>query len=150
MDLETEVNNFLGERKRLIEGIAREYRQGTPAQKIAALVSARRVFSRDQVLEYLRAVKMHDVAHQALADAGLKEVADVSMSGIDTPRAAYINLSADPGQTPDYEDLPRLLRVALAPYLITFAPPVDDEDADVDEKLLGGESVRLVKMRARS
>ncbi|MCP9960806.1 hypothetical protein LUX05_04400 [Streptomyces somaliensis] len=123
MDLEVEVNNFLGERKRLIEGIAREYRKGTPAQKIAAWMSARGVFSRDQVLEYLRVIKLYDTARKALAEAGLKDAVDVFASGIDAPREAWIHLAADPDQTPDYHKLPRLIRDALAPYLITLASP---------------------------
>ncbi|MET9777669.1 hypothetical protein ABZ023_26000 [Streptomyces sp. NPDC006367] len=147
MDLDTALNNFLGERELLIRGIAREYRKGTPAQKIAERVQ--RAFGRDQVLEYLRAIKMQDAARKALAEAGLEWSADVSVFGIDAPREAWIHLAADPAETPDFQHLPGRIRDALAPYHLTLAPPADEE-GDVDERLFNTERVRLVKVRPRS
>jgi hypothetical protein len=34
MDIKTELDNFLGERRNLVEAIAREFRAGTPAKAL--------------------------------------------------------------------------------------------------------------------
>ncbi|CAM5245062.1 hypothetical protein SCYAM73S_06924 [Streptomyces cyaneofuscatus] len=46
MDIKTELDNFLGKKRALVDAITREFRSGTPAKAIARTVSP--AFSRDQ------------------------------------------------------------------------------------------------------
>lgn len=98
MDIRTELDNFLGEKRALVDAIAREFRAGTPAKEIARTVAP--AFSRDQVTQYLSAVALADKARKALDEAGLAFAADVLVSGIDTPREARLIPAADPEETP--------------------------------------------------
>ncbi|KNE83301.1 hypothetical protein AB0B04_19040 [Streptomyces xinghaiensis] len=151
MDIRTEVENFLGEKHALVDAITREFRAGTAAKAIARTVAP--AFSRDQVTQYLAAIALHDAARKALRESGL-ELAEVSVTGIDAPREAHLRIAADPAETSDYVALPNRIRAALRDSLITLSLPhgEHDEITDelIDELLLDGEPVRLVKLKPRT
>jgi hypothetical protein len=152
MDIRTELDNFLGEKRALVDAITREFRGGTPAKAIARSVGA--AFSRDQVTQYLAAIALHDTARKALREAGL-ELADVGVTGIDAPREARLTIAADRAETPDYATLPSRIRAALRDFHVTLDLPQvgeHDEITDdlIDEFLLDGEPVRLVKLQPRT
>lgn len=155
MHIQTELDNFLGERQRLIEAIADEFRSGTSASAIAATVAP--AFSRDVVKQYLAAVDRSDKARKALNEAGLGRLVDVRVSGIDAPRQALIGLAVDPSETEDYQTLPQRLRHALAPFLLTVDLPsgeAPDTGASIDDAidtlLLEGERAQIVRIKART
>ncbi|MFJ2746193.1 hypothetical protein ACIO3O_41765 [Streptomyces sp. NPDC087440] len=162
MDIEVELENFLGEKRALIDAITREFRSGEPAKTIALSVS--RAFSRDQVTQYLGAVALHDSARKALQEANLAHAFDVRVTGIDAPREARILIAADPAETPDYADLPARIRAAFRDFHLTLDLtkdfPVGEEfprgehgrviDSFVDEVLLDCEPVRLIKATPRT
>ncbi|MEU6355964.1 hypothetical protein ABZ896_42750 [Streptomyces sp. NPDC047072] len=152
MDIRTELDNFLGEQRALVDAITREFRSGTPAKAIARSVAP--AFSRDQVTQYLAAITLHDTARKALKEAGL-ELVDVHVTGIDAPREARLVIAADPAETSDYASLPDRIRAALRDFLITLDLPrtgEHDEITDdlIDGFLLDGEPVRLVKLKPRT
>ncbi|MFF2618531.1 hypothetical protein [Kitasatospora sp. NPDC058046] len=151
MDIRTELGNFLGEKRALVDAITREFRAGTPAKAIARAVSP--AFSRDQVTQYLAAVALHDTARTALKEAGLALVG-VRVTGIDAPREALLDIAAEPAETPDYEDLPSRIRSALRDFHITLDLPAGEHDETtddlIDSLLLEGEPVRLVKLKPRT
>ena len=151
MDIRTELGNFLGEKRALIDAITREFRAGTPAKAIAREVTS--AFSRDQVTQYLAAVALHDTARKALREAGL-ELVDVSVTGIDAPREARLTLAADPAVTDDYEGFASRIRAALRDFHITLDLPQGEHDEVtddlIDRHLLDGEPVRLIKLKPRT
>ncbi|MET9778949.1 hypothetical protein ABZ023_32650 [Streptomyces sp. NPDC006367] len=150
-ELRTELDNFTASRNALIDILTREFRSGTSARALANSVSP--AFSRDQVVQYLGAVALHDSARSALKRAGLNAAADTRVTGIDAPREATLNIVVDPAETPDYADLPGRIRAALRDSHLTLALTRDfptDEDTQItddfiDEVLLDGEPVRIVK-----
>lgn len=153
MDIETELANFLGEKRALVDAITRELRAGTSANAVAREVA--RAFGRDQVKEFAAALRMHDTAQAALAEAGI-DGADIRPPGIDPPRETRLNLVADPSED-GYETLPARIRAALREYHITLGLTRDDENEHgdssqetVDEILLEGERVRLVPLKPRT
>jgi hypothetical protein len=153
MDISTELGSFLGERRALIDAIARELRAGASANAVAREVAP--AFSRDQVKEYAAAIALQDTARKALREAGLDGAADVRATGIDPPREAHLNLAAVPSE-PGYASLPGRIRAALRDYHITLALPHTDQaecdeitDGLIDKVLLDGERVRLVKLKPR-
>ena len=155
VDIRTEIGNFLGEKRALVDAIAREFRAGTPAKAIAREVAA--AFSRDQVTQYLAAVALQDAAREALREAGLDGATCVSVTGIDPPREAYLAIGADPSEVPGYADLPARIRAALRDFHITLDLPQADKaehdvitDELIDKILLDGERVRLVKLKPRT
>ena len=155
MDISTELANFLGEKRALVDAITREFRRGAPAKAIAREVAA--AFSRDQVTQYLAAVALHDAARKALREAGLDAAGSVSVTGIDPPREAHLAIGADPSEVPAYADLPTRIRVALRDFHITLDLPQADRaehdavtDELVDKLLLNGERVRLIKLKPRT
>ena len=155
VDIRTELGNFLGEKRALVDAITREFRAGTPAKAIARQVAA--AFSRDQVTQYLAAVALQDAARKALREAGLDGAAGVTVTGIDPPREAHLAIGADPSEVPGYADLPARIRAALRDFHITLDLPqagMAEHDAVTDELidrlLLDGEQVRLVKLRPRT
>ncbi|MEU1132613.1 hypothetical protein ABZ383_22590 [Streptomyces sp. NPDC005900] len=152
MDIKTELDNYLGEKRALIDAITREFRGGTPAKTIARTVVS--AFSRDQVTQYLAAIALHDAARKALHEAGVGSAGDVWVTGIDAPREARLTIAADPAETPDYTALPDRIRSALRDVQITLDLPQSEHDditADViDKALLDGEPVRLVKLKPRT
>ncbi|MFE7115958.1 hypothetical protein ACFU99_11125 [Streptomyces sp. NPDC057654] len=151
MDIRTELNNFLGEKRALVDAITREFRAGTPAKTIARAVSP--AFSRDQVTQYLAAVALYDTARKALTEAEL-ELVDVRVTGIDAPREALLYVAADPAGTPDYTELPSRIRAALKDFHITLDLPQGEHDEItdglIDRFLLEGEPVRLIKLKPRT
>ncbi|MFC0531329.1 hypothetical protein [Phytohabitans kaempferiae] len=152
MDIQTEVNNYVGEKRKLVDAITREFRGGSPAKAIARLVVP--AFSRDQVTQYLAAVALHDAARKALKEAGLDAAVSVSVTGIDAPREARIALAADPGEHAEHDDLPSRIRAALRDFHVTLDVPDGEHDevtdALIDEYLLDGEAVRLIRQKARA
>ncbi|MFI6341006.1 hypothetical protein [Streptomyces sp. NPDC050535] len=152
MDIGTELDNFLGGKRALVDAITREFRSGTPAKAVARSVAA--AFSRDQVTEYLAAIAMHDTARKALTEAGLNLI-DVHVTGIDAPREARLTIASDPAETPDQATLPNRIRAALRDFHLTLGLPQVGEhdeitDALIDEFLLDGQPVRLVKLKPRA
>lgn len=149
--LRTELDNFLSSKNAVIDTITREFRDGTSARALANSVA--QAFSRDQVVQYLGAVALHDSARSALKRADLGAAADTSVTGIDAPREARLNIAVDPAETPDYADLPGRIRAALRDSHLTLALahgfPTDKDaritDDFIDEVLLDGEPVRIVK-----
>ncbi|MGZ2361486.1 hypothetical protein LRE75_33210 [Streptomyces sp. 372A] len=154
MDIRIELDNFLGEKRALVDAITREFRDGTPAKEIARMVAP--AFSRDQVTQYLSAVALADKARKALEEAGLSFAAGVSVSGIDAPREVRLTPAADPAETPDYPSLPTRIRGALRDFQITLdllQATKHDEDAsdtEIDEFFLDGQPVRLIKLKPRT
>ncbi|MFF1378700.1 hypothetical protein [Streptomyces sp. NPDC058308] len=156
MDIEVELKNYLGEKRALIDAITREFRNGVPAKTIA--LSVGRAFSRDQVTQYLSAVALHDSARKALQEADLTHAFDVRVTGMDAPREARVQIAADPAETLDYADLPARIRKAFRDFHLTLDitkdyPRGEDDritDALLDEVLLDGEPVRLVKATPRT
>ncbi|MFF0484969.1 hypothetical protein [Streptomyces sp. NPDC004435] len=154
MDIRTELDNFLGEKRALIDAITREFRAGTPAKEIARTVAP--AFSRDQVTQYLSAVALADKARKALKEANLAFAADVSVTGIDAPREARLIPAADPQETPDYSSLPARIRGALRDFHITLGllqtgeHDEDTADAEIDEYFLDGQPVRLITLKPRT
>ncbi len=155
VDIRTELGNFLGEKRALVDAITREFRAGTPAKAIARQVAA--AFSRDQVTQYLATVALQDAARKALREAGLDGAAGVTVTGIDPPREAHLAIGADPSEVPGYADLPARIRAALRDFHITLDLPQADRaehdpvtDELIDRLLLDGEQVRLVKLRPRT
>ncbi|CAM5244829.1 hypothetical protein ACFW6N_06775 [Streptomyces cyaneofuscatus] len=151
MDIKTELDNFLGKKRALVDAITREFRSGTPAKAIARTVSP--AFSRDQVTQYLAAVALHDSARTALKEAGI-ELVEVRVTGIDAPREALLTVAADPAEMPDHEDLPSRIRSALRDFHITLDLPQGEHDEITDDLidsfLLEGDAVRLVKLKPRT
>ncbi|MFI8943145.1 hypothetical protein [Streptomyces syringium] len=151
MDIKTELDNFLGAKRALVDAITREFRAGKPAKAIARTVVA--AFSRDQVTQYLGAVALHDTARKALREAGL-ELVDVRVTGIDAPREAHLAIAADPAETPGYAGLPSRIRAALHDFHITLDLPRGEHDEITDDLidgfLLDGEPVRLIKLKPRT
>ena len=155
VNIGTELGNFLGEKRALVDAITREFRVGTPAKAIAREVAA--AFSRDQVTQYLAAVALQDAARKALREAGLDGAVGVSVTGIDPPREAHLAIGADPSEVPGYADLPSRIRAALRDFHITLDLPQADKaehdvitDELIDKILLDGERVRLVKLKPRT
>lgn len=154
MDIKTELSNFLGEKHNLVDAITREYRERdyTDAKTIAREVAP--AFSRDQVTQYLAAITLQDKARKALKESGLDMVVDAWVTGIDAPREAHLNLAADPAETSDYASLPSRIRAVLRDFHITLDLPQGEHeeitDELVDEMLLDGAPVRLIKLQARS
>ncbi|MFF2226925.1 hypothetical protein ACFVV7_26825 [Streptomyces globisporus] len=154
MDIRTEVDNFLGEKRALVDAMVRAFRGGTPAKEVARSVAA--AFSRDQVTQYLSAISLHDAARKALLEADLTFAADVFVTGIDAPREARLIIAADPQETAGFASLPTRVREAFRDYHITLGLPQDGEhedditDADIDQFFLDAQPVRLVKLRPRT
>ncbi|MFD7161107.1 hypothetical protein ACFV9C_41440 [Kribbella sp. NPDC059898] len=151
MDIRIELDNFLGERRLLVDAITREFRAGTPAKAVARAVAP--AFSRDQVTQYLAAVALQDSARKALREAGITW-ADVSVTGIDAPREARLRIAANPTENPDFTSLPAQIRAALRDFHIGLDLPQgehdDITDELVDDLLLNDEPARLVKLKPRS
>jgi hypothetical protein len=155
VDIGTELGNFLGEKRALVDAITREFHAGTPAKAIAREVAA--AFSRDQVTQYLAAVSLQDTAREALREGGLDGAVGVSVTGIDPPREAHLTIGADPSEISGDADLPTRIRAALRDFHITLdLRQADRAEHDVvtadliDKLLLGGEPVRLIKLRPRA
>ncbi|WP_329431095.1 hypothetical protein OG339_48900 (plasmid) [Streptosporangium sp. NBC_01495] len=150
--MQTEIDNFLNEKRLLIEAMVRKFRNGAPAGAIATSLWG--VFEREQVMQYLEAVALQDRAGPALRKAGLDVAMGVCVTGLKAPREARLALSVDPAETPGYASLPARARAALANVHITLAPAGSDDDdhprADPDDLLLDGEPVRLIDVQARS
>lgn len=157
MNIKPEVENFLGGKRALVDAITRKFRSGAPARAVARSIPTA-AFSRDQVTQYLAAVALNDKAAKALREAELDSAVDVRATGIDAPREARLNIAADPAETPDYATLPTRIRTALRDFHITldvtsdFPRGEDDKITDelVDEILLDGEPVQLVKLKPRT
>ncbi|MGW5398076.1 hypothetical protein [Streptomyces sp. NPDC003952] len=154
MGIRIELDNFLGQKRALVDAITREFRAGTPAKEVARMAAP--AFSRDQVTQYLSAVALADKARKALEEADLAFAADVSVAGIDAPREARLTPAADPEETPDYLSLPARIRDALSDFHITLGllqtgeHDEDTSDAEIDEFFLDGEPVRLIKLKPRT
>ncbi|MFJ4866804.1 hypothetical protein [Streptomyces sp. NPDC088748] len=152
MDIRTEVDNFLGEKRALVDAITREFRSGVSAKSLARSVGP--AFSRDQVTQYLAAVALHDSAGRALEEAGLRAYVDVRLTGIDAPREAHLAVSVDSTETPAYAGLAVRIRGALRDFLITLDLPQGEHDEITDDLidgfLLDGQPVRLVRLKPRT
>ncbi|WP_216917405.1 hypothetical protein [Nocardia noduli] len=154
MDLETELTNFLGERRALVDAMVREFGRGASGREIARAVAP--AFGRDVVKTFLSAVAIANSARKALTEAEMSGVVDVVLPGIDLPREARLVVASDPSETDDFANLPARVRAALRDFHITIAPPGGAESAPegggagADDLLLAGEFVRLVKLRPRS
>ncbi|WP_105975689.1 hypothetical protein [Streptomyces geranii] len=152
-----ELDNYVGAKRALVDTMTRAFRSGVPAMAVWRSVAT--AFSRDQVKEYLAAIALMDSARKAVEEAGLAASVDVSATGIDAPREARLTISADPAETPDYPELPGKIRDALRDFHITLTkdfPRDEDNESDdltdslIDELLLDGEQVRLVKLKPRT
>ncbi|MEV7156949.1 hypothetical protein AB0N77_20345 [Streptomyces misionensis] len=149
--LRTELDNFIASRNAVIDTMTREFRSGTSARALANSVT--QAFSRDQVVQYLGAVALHDSARNALKRADLDAAVDTRVTGIDAPREARLNIAVDPAEAPDYAALPGRIRAALRDSHLTLAlthgfPAGENSritDDFIDEVLLDGEPVRIVK-----
>lgn len=149
--LRTELDNFIASRNAVIDTLTREFRSGTSARALANSVT--QAFSRDQVVQYLGAITLHDSARSALKRAGLDAMADTRVTGIGAPREARLNIAVDPAETPDYTNLPGRIRTVLRDSHLTLTLPhgfpVEEDtritDDFIDEVLLDGEPVRIVK-----
>ncbi len=154
MDIRTELGNFLGGKRAVVDAMTREFRGGTPAKEIARMVAS--AFSRDQVTQYLSAVALHDAARKALRESDLAFAADVRVTGIDAPREAVLTLAADPEETPDFPSLLGRIRHALRDFHITIelskTGAYDDgaTDADIDRYFFDAQPVRLVRLKPRT
>ncbi|MER5890322.1 hypothetical protein ABT160_41395 [Streptomyces sp. NPDC001941] len=151
MDIRTELDNFLGEKRTLVDAITREFRAGTSANEVAR--QAAQAFGRDQVKQYLAAVALHDTARKALSANDLQLV-DVYVTGIEAPRETRLILAADPVETDSYASLPRRIRLALRDYHLTLDLPHathgENTDARIDALLLEGQAVRVVRLNPRT
>ncbi|MFJ6730544.1 hypothetical protein ACIQPQ_37240 [Streptomyces sp. NPDC091281] len=79
----------------------------------------------------------------------------MGVTGIDAPREARLTIAADPAETPDYATLPSRIRAALRDFHLTLGLTQVGEhdeitDGLIDELLLDGEPVRLVKLQPRT
>jgi hypothetical protein len=152
-DIRPDLENYLGARRTLVDTMTRQFRAGVPAMQVWRRVSS--AFSRDQVKEYLAAVALCDGARTALTEAGLASCTAVSVTGIDAPREAHLAIAADPEEVPDFLTLPERIRGALRDFHITLDLPQRAEHDEitpglVDGFLLGGEPVRLVRLKPRT
>ncbi|GAA0438259.1 hypothetical protein [Streptomyces luteireticuli] len=151
-DIRPELDNYLGAKGGLVDAMTNAFRSGAPAMAVWRSVAP--AFSRDQVKQYLAAIALHDSARKALKETGLGAAADVSVTGIDAPREARLVIAADPDETPDYQALAGKIRAALRDFHITLDLPQSEHeeitDALIDELLLDGEPVRLVKQQPRT
>ncbi|WP_137725852.1 hypothetical protein [Prescottella subtropica] len=150
MDIRTELDNYLAEKRLLVEAAVREFRAGASAAEIARALAP--AFSRDIVTSYLAAIARADSARTALAETSLNVVAAVHVSGIDAPREATVSIGADPAEIDDIEALPHRIRAALAPFHLALALPRDKDpgagetpDEAVDRLMLEGEPVLIVR-----
>ncbi|MEW1552314.1 hypothetical protein [Streptomyces tsukubensis] len=152
MDIKAGLDNYLGGKRALVDAIAHDFRSGTPAKAIARAVAP--AFSRDQVTQFLAAVALHDTARKALREAELDSAADVLVTGIDAPREARLTVIVDPAETPDHVTLAKRIRDSLRDFHLTLDLPQGEHDdiTDdlIDEVLLDGEPVRLIKMMPRT
>jgi hypothetical protein len=146
-DIKPDLENYLGARRALIDTMTSAFRSGVPAMQVWRSVA--QAFSRDQVKQFLAAVALCDAAREALARAGLGAAVDVSWTGIDAPREARLVIAADPEEITDFPSLPQGIRAALRDSHITLDLPQGERDeitdSLVDELLLDGERVRLVR-----
>ncbi|WP_329046725.1 hypothetical protein [Streptomyces sp. NBC_01422] len=150
-ELRTELDNFTSSKNALIDAITARFRGGASARMLASSVAS--AFSRDQVMQYLGAVALHDSAHNALARAGLDTAVETRVAGIDSPREASLSIAVDPVETPDYTALPGRVRAALRDSHLTLAltrnfPTGEDPritDDFIDLVLLDGDPVRIIK-----
>lgn len=156
MDMQTELSNFLGEKRNLVDAITREFRAGTSAAAIAREVTS--AFGRDTVTQYLAAVERCDLAREALQGAALDGFVSAAVTGIEPPRQATICLTVDPAEVADIEGIPAEIRSALAPFHLGLELIAEDDqvvsgtdpesvDHAVDRTLLDGDSVQIVRMR---
>ncbi|WP_159945446.1 MULTISPECIES: hypothetical protein [unclassified Nocardiopsis] len=148
-DIKPDLDNYLGARSTLIDTMTRAFRNGAPAMQVWRSVAP--AFSRDQVKQYLASVALHDAAHKASKQAGLGPSVAVSLTGIDAPREAHLSIAADPEETPGDSALAQRIRGALRDFHITLDLPQGEHDeitdSLVDELLLDGEPVRLIKLK---
>lgn len=150
-DLSQVYANFMGERRRLVDAIAGEYRAGASAASIAHRVSP--AFGRDVVTEFCAEIRLYDSARKAMDEAGLRGQVSLTPPAIDAPREVRVNLAADPADlSPDaYAALPDRIRAALRDFQITLAPTADTDDGGpVDATLLDGDAARLVRLAPRT
>ncbi|MFJ7280713.1 hypothetical protein [Kitasatospora sp. NPDC098663] len=149
MDIKTELDNFLGEKRALVEAIVRESRRGVSAMEISRHVAP--AFGRDVVKEFLASVDRHDRARVALRQAGLDGPVAVRMPSIDKPRAAALSLDMDPLEIPDLASVPARVREALRDIHIALClPPRDERELTptlTDELLLDGEEFHLAALK---
>lgn len=151
-ELRPELDNYLGAKRTLVEGMARAFRSGDSAMAVWRAVAS--AFSRDQVKQYLAAVALQDATRKALTEAALDTAVGVWVTGIDAPREARLALAVDPAEFAGYSDLPRRLREVLRDFHITIELPPGEHDrtdmSSVDQVLLDGEPVRLIRARPRT
>lgn len=146
-EIQSELDNFLGSKRALIDTITRQFRDGVPADVLARAVTP--AFCHDQITQYLSAVDLHDAARKALRESNLAFAADVRVTGIDAPREAVMILSADPKETPDLPSLLGRIRNALRDVNIALelsqTGVYEDgaTDADIDRYFLDAGPVRL-------
>ncbi|MFZ3491625.1 hypothetical protein ACODT5_00030 [Streptomyces sp. 5.8] len=151
-DIRPELDNYLGAKRALVDTMTSAFRSGAPAMTVWRSVAP--AFSRDQVKEYLASIALMDAARRAADEAGIAASFDVSVTGIDAPREARLVIAADPAETPGYAGLAGKIRSALRDFHITLdLPQVDHDeitDSLIDELMLDGEPVRLVRLKPRS
>jgi hypothetical protein len=151
-DIKPELDNYVGAKRTLIEAMVRAFRSGDSARAISHTVAS--AFSRDQVKQYLAAIALQDTARKAFTETGLDTTVGVWVTGIDAPREARLALAADPSEFADYPALPGRIREVLRDFHITLDPSQDENDtttdAMVDQVLLDGEPVRLIKAHPRA
>jgi hypothetical protein len=143
LDLTTEVSNYLGERRLLVGAVEQAAIDGVPSARIEAAVAA--AFSRDQVRQYVAAVRLREAARKILKGAGLGGAVGLRVTGIDPPREVRLSLAAGPAD-PGYEDLPGRIREALRNFAaLELIPRHHDGTEHVDDLLRDGEEVRLTR-----
>jgi hypothetical protein len=146
-DIQAILDNYLGEKQLLVRAIERAALDGEPSARIESAVA--RAFSRDQVRQFVAAIRLREEARKILADAGLGATAvSVRVTGIEPPREVRLALAADPEDSGahEYEDLPARIREALRNFAVLEVIPRRHGDGEeVDDLLRDGEEVRLAR-----
>lgn len=139
-----ERDNYLGQKRALVDAIRRAALAGTPSAQIESATAP--AFSRDQVRQFVAAIRFREAARRILAEAGLAEAVDLRVTGFEPPREVRLNLAADPGDYPGYEKLPDRIRDAFRNFAtLELIPGHHADDEKVDDLLRDGEQVRLAR-----
>lgn len=145
LNLAVEVGNYLGEKRALISAIKRAALAGKPSARIES--AAAPAFSRDQVRQFVAAVRFCEAARKILKEAGLGDAADLRVTGFDPPREVRLNLCADPDED-GYETLPDRVREAFRNFAtLELIPRHHDDSEKIDDLLRDGEPVRLTRQK---
>ncbi|MCK2240009.1 MULTISPECIES: hypothetical protein [unclassified Crossiella] len=93
MNISAEVDRFLTAKEQFLGAMRRELRDEVPVSAITEQVAS--AFGRDQAMQYLAAVSVHDDALKALQENGLGAATRVHVTGIRAPGEATLTLERD-------------------------------------------------------